>query len=282
MRMVVLGLSSLIGVARAGEPVDAVRMRPNTMFLPAFGAEVGMTGTLDVDHPLLLDLSLAARGVRGERPGWSWLDLDGAVSVDASRIDQLVAQAPPSVDARLTLHRRSGESNPVVAVSDARLGVVEVSNDHLLGVRFDGLAQVADWSGGLYLPSLYPKDIDARIVVGLRALGARWRRYELAERGPPPDFVGVSVGGVSGELVFGRRMTRSTVLTAHLGGQSDWSVGAAGGLTLLTDTEAWVGAGLDLGHHDELRLLGGARTVRTSKPEAGTLGTLTLSWRSTW
>ena len=53
-------------------------------------------------------------------------------------------------------------------------------------------------------------------------------------------------------------------------------------MTLLTDTEVWVGGGLDLGHHHEVRLLGGARTVRTSEPTSAALGTLTLSWRSTW
>lgn len=285
--MYVLVVACGIVAARADEPIgaapiDAVRMRPNAMFLPSFATELSVTGTLDPDHRLVASLALAERGFHGEHPGWSWLGLDGSVTADALRPDLLFAEPPLVYDARLTIHRRAGESNPVVAVSDARLGTVDLSADQLLGVRMDGLVQLADWSGGLYLPSLYPRDIDARIVVGLRALGARWRRYAPTDDGAQPDFVGVSVGGVSGELVYGRRVSGAAVVNLHLGGQSDWSVGSRRGLTLLTDTEAWVGGGLDLGRHHEVRLLGGARTVRTSDPTASALGTLTLSWRSTW
>ena len=273
----VLGLATLLLTtlsARASEDVAAVKMLPNRMLAPAVAAEVEVVGALDPTWPLLSRAAVGLRGIPVGRPGASAAFTTAAVTVDPAG-----GPAPVGFDLNLSVLRRAAESNPVVAASDVRWGSLRLWRDHALGVDLDGSATLIDASGGLYLPSLFPGDIEARVVVGGRALGARWRRSDPRPWGAPADFVGAALGGVDGEIVYGRRVTTHAVITGQLGGRADWSVGAADGLQVLIDTKVWLCGELGLGAHHALRVTASREAVRW--PADGR-SALSAGWRAAW
>lgn len=254
-------------------------MLPNRMFLPALSTELRAVGALAPEPELLTELALEARGVPMRRAGWSWAPARASV-VFAPLAEGEARSEPVAFEANLALQRRAGESNPVVAASDTRIGGLRLGRDHRLGVDLDGSFVVADWAGGLYLPALFPRDLEARVVVGARALGVRWRRFDTRGLAQPADFWGMALGGLSGEFVYGRKLG-AAVLTGRAGGQVDWSAGSNGAPVLLTDTEIWLGGALELGEHHALRLTL-ARAVESDPPHRAAFPSLALAWRTTW
>lgn len=263
---------------RADEPVDAVRMLPNAMVLPGWSAQVDLSATLSPQWPLLAGVEGDLRGVPGRRPGVAWASVNGAVRVDALRAAVGAPAAPPAYRLSLTPWRRVSQTAPIVAAQDVRVATLALTRDLPLAVRADAQLTALDWSGALYLPANHPGDIEARVGVGARVLGARWRRSDDA----PSDFVGVSPGGLSGEAVYGRRFGRAFTLTAHLGARADWTLGARDGFTVLTDTAVWLGAVAELGPHDAVRLIAATRTTDDDDGPTAYAPELTLAWRSVW
>lgn len=255
-------------LAHAGEDPAGIRMTPNRMLLPTVGVELAALTTFDPEPMLRGSVSL--RGIPERRRGRSWLPVSASAMATPER---LVAW-----DTRAAIYRHAGESNPVVAASDVRFGNARLYADHDLGVAWDASATAVDWTGGLYLPAMFPGDLDARLFVGARALGARWRRFDDGSA----DFVGGEIAGITGELAYGRKFTPGFTLTARLGGQADWSIGDRAGFTLLTDTEAWVGGDLGMGPHHDLRLLLGTRTLDDDRSAALGEPTVSLAWRAAW
>lgn len=268
------------GEARADDAVGTLRMLPNELFMPTVAVQTGVTGTLDPRYPLLAEIELGLRGLPGAKPGTGWLGVDGGVTFDGIRTATGAADAsdPVAFQARVTPWRRWGQSQPIVVAQDLRVGAVSVGRDRPLGVELSGLVQVLDWAGGFYLPANHAGDIDARVVIGVRSLGARWRRYS----GRNDDFLGAALGGLSGELVYGRRFGRLVTVTGHLGARADWSIGTRDGFAAQTDTEVWLGGVVEVGPHDSLRLLANTRTWEDNSGGAAYLPGLTLAWRSTW
>lgn len=269
----------LVGRAAAAEDPAAIRMRPNHMLRPDLGLDVGVEGTLDPDDPLLVVAAVGFRGVRGGLPGRTWLPVRGGVAVDP--FDLAAAPVdPPRFDGRVALQRRAGETSPIVATSDLWLGVVSARRDRPVAVELDAAVQAVDWTGALHLPAMFPRDIDARLLVGGRALGARWRRF--TEAGALPEYRGVALAGVTGELVYGRMLVPRVILTGRLGGDADWSPGDAGGFVLLTDTRVWIAGNLALGPRHDLRLELSNRAADDDQGAAHTAPGLALTWRGAW
>lgn len=273
-------LIALSPLARADEPVDAVRMQPNRMVVPTVSAQLDLAATLADAHPLVAGLEVGLRGVPGRLPGAAWAGMSGAIRVDALDAARGApgASGPIAYTLRLTPWRRVSQAQPIVAADDLRVATMTWERDRLIGVESDAHIDALDWSGALYLPANHPGDAEARVGVGARALGARWRRTADA----PADFVGVTPGGLSGEAVYGRRFGRALTLTAHLGARADWSLGARDGFTVLTDTAVWLGVVADLGAHDAVRLLAATHTTDDDTGPTAYAPELTLAWRSVW
>lgn len=271
-------LSLLAVDARADDGVGALRMLPNDMFPPVIASQVGFTSTLDPRFPLLVHAALDLRGIPGKMPDTAWLGVDGGVSFDALGIAEGTpnAEQPVAFQARLTPWRFASQTQPIVAAQDVRIAAVSIRRDRPLDMELSGLVRVLDWSGGLYMPANHRGDLDARIVIGVRALGASWRRYPAG-----PDFYGAYLGGLSGEIVYGRRLG-DVILTGHLGARADWSIGDRGGFSALTDTEVWLGGVLDFGLHQSLRLVAGTATAEDNAGGSTYVPSLTLAWRATW
>jgi hypothetical protein len=283
MGSAMLLLTQMVLRARAEDDVGTLRMLPNQMFAPTIAMQVALTATLNPDYPLLADTAIDLRGVPGPRAGSTWLGIDGHIGIDAlgAATGDPETKGPAVFEARLTPWHRTSQSAPIVAAQDLRVATLSARRDRPMDIEFAAQLQVIDWSGGLYLPANRPGDLDARIVIGLRALGAEWRRAPRSA-GPSEDLYGASLGGLSGELVYGRRFGRCATLTGHLGASADWSIGARHGFVATTETEVWIGGVLDLGVHDALRLYAGTRTLDESTDGSLYLPTLTLGWRATW
>lgn len=272
-------LALFVAHARADDDVGTLRMLPNDMFPPVVAAQVGFTSTLDPRFPLLVQAALDVRGIPGKMPDTAWLGVDGGVSFDARSIALGTAGAgePVAFEARLTPWRFASQTQPIVAAQDVRIAAVSVGRDRPLDTELSALVQVLDWSGGLYMPANHRGDLDARIVIGMRAFGATWRRYVAGA-----DFLGAYLGGLSGELVYGRKVGGAVTLTGHIGARADWSIGARAGFSAVTDTEVWLGGVLDLGMHHSLRLVAGTRTTEDNAGRSAYAPALTLAWRGTW
>ncbi len=268
-------LALLLTSAHADEPVDTLRMLPNEMFVPAVAVEVGATGTLDPARPIVLALEVDVRGVPTIYPGGYWASAAGAV-----RFGPMEGAEPVAFDARVTAWRRATQSRPIVAAQDGRVGTVSVGRDRELGTELSGLLRVFDWSAGVYLPANRPGNIEARVVVGARGLGVRWTRYAPEEQ--RPDFLGVALGGLSGQFVYGRKIATSTTLTGQVGGRADWAIGDAEGFSALTDTELWLGGVLGVGEHHALRITAGTRTAKDDAGWSRSVPALSTAWRVTW
>jgi hypothetical protein len=280
--------------ARADDDVGTLRMLPNQMFAPTIAMQVALTATLNPDYPLLADTAVDLRGVPGPRPGSTWLGFDGHISIDAlaAATGSPKAMGPPVFEARLTPWHRTSQSAPIVAAQDLRVATISVRRDRPMDIELAAELHVIDWSGGVYLPANRPGDLDARIVIGMRALGAEWRRapsrlgaedlYGAEDVYGAEDLYGAALGGLSGELVYGRRFGHNTTLTGHLGASADWAVGARHGFVATTETEVWIGGVLDLGIYNAVRLYAGTRTLDESTDASRYLPTLTLAWRATW
>lgn len=276
-------LTQMVLSARAEDDVGTLRMLPNQMFAPTLAMQVAVIATLNRDYPLLADTAVDLRGLPGPRTGSTWLGLDGHIGIDAiaAATGSPQTHGPAVFEARVTPWHRTSQSAPIVAAQDLRVATLSMRRDRPIDIELSAQLQVIDWSGGLYLPANRPGDIEARIVIGLRALGAEWRRVAGAAD-PSTDLYAAGLGGLSGELVYGRRFGHSATLTGHLGASADWAIGAHSGFVATTETEVWVGGVLDLGAHNAVRLYAGTRTLDESADASRYLPTLTLAWRATW
>lgn len=270
---------AIVSLARADDGVATVRMLPNTMFVPTLATQIGVTGTLDARYPVLIEAMIGLPGLPGVQSDSAWLTIDGAVSVDGLGVSHGSANAldPVAFTTRLTPWRRASQSQPIVAAQDVRIGAISLKRDRPLDVELSALVHVLDWSGGVFLPANHSGDLDARIVVGLRALGAQWVHSEAR----PLDFLGGSLGGLSGGLVYGRKWRKLT-LTGHLGARADASIGVRDGFATRTETAVWLGAVLDLGRGYSLRLFGDSRSVRENGAPARSMPGATLAVRAIW
>ncbi len=270
-------LYGLVLAAHADEGLGTLRMLPNDMLVPEVAAQIAVAGTLDPRFPVIVEAGGSWRGIPGALEERAWLGLDGSVGFDALAFAQQDFD-PVLFTARLTPWRYTSQSKPIVAAQDLRVAALSLGRDRPLDVELTALLQVFDWSGGLYLPANRRGDIDARVVIGARALGVDWRRY----CDDPDDFLGASLGGLSGELVYGRRFGGGVTLTGHLGARADWLIGSASGFSALSETGIWLGGVLEVGPHHALRLFAGTRTSQESTSGTAYVPTLTLAWRATW